>query len=259
MGDPGVSPTGLFAALRGKRALSIPHTSAWVNRQVSWDYNDSEIEPLVEIYQGLRSTYEYDGAPDPADRAVYEKDSKNFIWDALARKLKFGFIASSDHRSTHMSFAAVYTKAKDRQSIFEAMRARRTCAATDKILDNFTLGKQMMGEEVAVSGVPELEVSIEGTADLAQIDVIKNNQFVYTLKPGRRSARFTFRDQDYKGEGSYYYVRVIQADKNMAWASPSACAQRGKGAGPDAVHTKSVPRGGLLTDDGSGSHPADPR
>jgi hypothetical protein len=24
----------------------------------------------------------------------------------------------------------------------------------------------------------------------------------------------------YRGEDSYYYIRVIQTDKNMAWASP---------------------------------------
>ncbi|MEZ5356308.1 MAG: hypothetical protein R2762_27040 [Bryobacteraceae bacterium] len=110
IGDQGVSPWGLFEALRGQQAMSIPHTSAWGNKQVSWDYYDPQVERLVEIYQGLRSTYEYNGAPDPADRQVYEKDSKNFVWDALTRGRKLGFIASSDHRSTHMSFAAVYTR-----------------------------------------------------------------------------------------------------------------------------------------------------
>ncbi len=220
IGDPGVSPWGLFAALRGKKAISIPHTPAWINRQVSWDYNDPEIEPLVEIYQGLRSTYEYNGAPDPADRAVYERDSRNFVWDALARKLKLGFIASSDHRSTHMSFAAVYAKNKDRASIFEALRARRTYAASDKILVDFSIENHWMGEEIRVTRLPELEVAVEGTADLAQIDVIKNNRFVYTTRPAGRAARFMFRDQEYQGEDCYYYLRVIQVDKHMAWASP---------------------------------------
>ena len=86
----------------------------WGNKQVSWEYNDPDIERLVEIYQGCRSTYEYNGAPDPAGQAVYEKDSPNFVWNALEKKIKLGFIASSDHGSTHMSFAAVYTKGIDR-------------------------------------------------------------------------------------------------------------------------------------------------
>ncbi|MEO7651575.1 MAG: hypothetical protein ABIZ80_14005, partial [Bryobacteraceae bacterium] len=220
LGDPGVSPFGLFAALRGKKAMSIPHTSAWGNKQVSWEYNDPDIERIVEIYQGLRSTYEYNGAPDPAGREIYEKDSQYFVRNALERKLKLGFIASSDHRSTHMSFAAVYAKGIDRDSVFEGLQARRTFAATDKILLDFSIGKHLMGEEITVEGTPEMAVMVEGTSSVAQVDIIKNGKIVYTTNPGQRSVRFTFRDAEYKGEDAYYYARVIQSDKNMAWASP---------------------------------------
>ncbi len=221
IGDMGVSPWGLFAALRGKNAISIPHTSAWQNKQVSWDYYDPEVERLVEIYQGSRSTYEYNGAPDPADRAVYEKDSKNFVWDGLARKRRLGFISSSDHGSTHMSFAAVYTRALDRESIFQALRARRTYAATDRILLDFSLGDHFMGSEVAITGEPEFNIAVEGTMPLARIDIIKDGKFVYNSTPNSRTVKFIFRDKDYKGDAeSYYYVRVIQSDKQMAWGSP---------------------------------------
>ncbi|MBI3682306.1 MAG: hypothetical protein HY235_18155 [Acidobacteria bacterium] len=170
LGDPGVSPWGLFDALRGGKAMSIPHTSAWGNKQVSWDYFDPQVERLVEIYQGLRSTYEYNGAPDPAGRAVYEKDSKNFVWDALARGRKLGFIASSDHTT--------------------------------------------------VQGAPELNVAVTGTAEIARVDVIKNGAFAYNVEPKSRSAKFVFRDQGFEGKESYYYVRVIQTDQQMAWSSP---------------------------------------
>jgi hypothetical protein len=220
LGDSGVSPNGLFAALRGKQALTIPHTSAWANKQVSWDYHDPDIERVVEIYQGLRSTYEYAGAPDPAGRAVYEKDSQNFIWNALERKLKMGFIASSDHRSTHISFAAVYVKSLDRASVFEGLKSRRTYAATDKIGVDFAMGERLMGEEARVDGKPELSVAIQGTGPIAQVDIIKNGTFAYATKPGTADARFTFRDEQWDGKDAYYYMRVIQQDRNMAWASP---------------------------------------
>jgi hypothetical protein len=221
IGDQGVSPWGLFAALKGKNAISIPHTSAWGSKQVSWDYYDPEIERLVEIYQGMRSTYEYNGAPDRADQAVYEKDSKSFVWDALARKHKLGFIASSDHGSTHVSFACVWVKNIDRASIFESLRARRTYAATDKIFLDFTLGDHLMGEEVAIQGQPEFDVAVEGTAPIDRIDIIKDGKFVYNATPGARTTKFKYRDVNYRpGEESYYYARVIQKDKNMAWASP---------------------------------------
>ncbi|HEY3840784.1 MAG TPA: hypothetical protein VGL72_29630 [Bryobacteraceae bacterium] len=220
IGDQGVSPWGLFAALKGKNAISIPHTSAWGSKQVSWDYYDPEVERLVEIYQGMRSTYEYNGAPDRAGEAVYEKDSKSFVWDALARKHRLGFIASSDHGSTHVSFAVVLARNIDRQSIFDSLRARRTYAATDKIFLDFTMGDHLMGEEVTAQGIPEFQVNVEGTAPVARIDIIKDGTFVYTSNPNTRTAKFAFRDQNFVGDESYYYVRIIQADKNMAWASP---------------------------------------
>ncbi len=221
IGDQGVSPWGLFAALKGKNAISIPHTSAWGSKQVSWDYYDPEVEKLVEIYQGMRSTYEYNGAPDPLGKAVYEKDSKTFVWDALAKHHKLGFIASSDHASTHISFAAVWVKNIDRASIFESLKARRTYAANDKIFLDFTLGDHLMGEEVTIHGIPEFDVHVEGTAPVERIDVIKDGTFVYNLMPGTKTAAFKYRDQASSAGGeSYYYVRVIQTDKKMAWASP---------------------------------------
>ena len=216
IGDQGVSPWGLYAALRGKNAIIIPHTPAWGSKQVSWDYYDPELERLVEIYQGMRSTYEYNGAPDRAGQAVYEKDSKSFVWDALARKHKLGFIASSDHGSTHVSFAVVWVRNIDRASIFEALKARRTYAATDRILLDFTLGDHLMGEEVTTPSAPEFQVNVQGTAPVSRIDVIKNGTFVYNTT----TPKFTWRDNNFGGEESYYYVRVIQTDKNMAWASP---------------------------------------
>jgi hypothetical protein len=104
----------------------------------------------------------------------------------------------------------------DRKSIFESLRARRTYAATDKIFVDFTLGDHFMGEEVTIQGTPEFQVNVEGTAPISRIDVIKDGTFVYNTT----ASKFTYRDQNFSGGESYYYVRVIQTDKNMAWASP---------------------------------------
>src|SRR5260370_33608711 len=91
--------------------------------------------------------------------------------------------ASSEHRSTHMSFAAVYTKGIDRESVFEGLRARRTYAATDKLLLDFSIGKHIMGEEIAPAGTPELPEGVDGPGPNAESDVIKNSKNVYTVRP----------------------------------------------------------------------------
>ncbi len=233
-GDLGVSPWGLWAALRGTKAITIPHHIAFIDKQVSWDYHDPKFERLVEIFQGFRGSYEYVDSPDGVARPEYlkysenrgfrrkpyERDSKSFVWDALARKRKLGFIASSDHLSTHNAFAAVYAKGPDRESLFGAMYDRRTYAATDRIVVEFSIDGHLMGEEITIAGKPELKVAIRGTAPLQQVDIIKEGKFIFTTNPDQPNTEFTFRDEKFNGEECYYYVRVIQANKQMAWASP---------------------------------------
>ena len=49
---------------------------------------------------------------------------------------------------------------------FEALRARRTYAATDKILVDFSIGGRPMGEEIRVADTPVLKVKIRGAGPL---------------------------------------------------------------------------------------------
>ena len=101
-------------------------------------------------------------------------------------------------------------------------RKRRCYAATDKIVCDMRMGEHMMGAEFGASEVPPLEVRVSGTAELERVDVIKDNRIVFTHRPDRatRKAEFTFRDLDAASGVHYYYARVIQKDRNMAWVSP---------------------------------------
>jgi hypothetical protein len=61
-----------------------------------------------------------------------------------------------------------------------------------------------------------------GTAEIERIDVIKDNLVVYCHQPdpASREARFQFQDMRVTPGSHYYYARVIQRDRNMAWLSP---------------------------------------
>ena len=63
---------------------------------------------------------------------------------------KFWFEASSDHGSTHISYALVYSEGNNREGMFAAMKKRHTYAATDNIIADYrckTGGKEyMMGD-----------------------------------------------------------------------------------------------------------------
>jgi hypothetical protein len=211
-----------------RRAISIPHTTA-TQMGTDWRYNNEEAERLVEMYQGNRDSYEYYGAPRSAvaEKVVVggyvtsgEIKPKGYVWNALAKGYKLGFIASSDHRTTHMSYAAVYTPARTYTDIWESLAARRTYAATDNIIVDFQAMGHAMGEEFTATESPRLDVRIIGTGKIKQVDIIKDNTFIYTAHPGVEEVSFSYRDNEAAAGTHYYYVRVIQEDNNMAWASP---------------------------------------
>ena len=218
------------------KAISIPHTSA-TQMGTDWRHNDENAERLVEMFQGNRDSYEYLGAPRgaTAERIVVggyitsgEIRPKGFIWNALEKGYKMGFIASSDHRSTHMSFAAVYTPDRTYADIWNSLHARRTYAATDYIIVDFQSGGHPMGAEFSTSEPPRFDVRIIGTGKIKQIDVIKDNTFAYTAHPDVGEVTFAYTDSDIEAGSHYYYVRVIQEDDNMAWGSPIWVDYRGK-------------------------------
>ena len=72
--------------------------------------------------------------------------------------------------------------------------------------------------------------------------MIKNNRVVYTHPAGPSRLDFEFRDDDFKGSKSYYYVRVTQrysaaqpeADGEIAWSSPIYVTQADSQA--DSLH-----------------------
>jgi len=61
---------------------------------------------------------------------------------------------------------------------------------------------------------------VASTAAIRQIDVIKNNTFVHNRQNLPSEVSFTFVDTAPSPGESYYYVRVWQADDQMAWSSP---------------------------------------
>src|SRR5581483_11900387 len=133
----------------------------------------------------LRDTYEYAGAPRPKTlqpSPALSADSPppqryGMVWNALAKGYKLGFIASSDHHSTHVSYACLIADGPGRDSLFEAMRARRAYAATDNIIVDLRSsgsdGEHIMGEESVSSTPVHLSVKVFGTAPIKQLDVIK--------------------------------------------------------------------------------------
>ncbi len=218
----------LYEYLTRYRGIAISHTSA-SNMGTDWRDNDPEVEPLVEIYQGDRVSNEYEGAPKAAN-ALYPASAPGgfrpagYVWNAWAKGYKLGVQSSSDHLSTHISYACTLAEEFTREGLVDAMRKRHSYGATDNIILDYRLqagGREyLQGDIVEVPSDFRLWVKVIGTAPIRQIDVIKNNTFVHNRQNEPRELTFTFVDNSPTPGESYYYIRVWQVDDQMAWSSP---------------------------------------
>ena len=215
----------LYEEVRRTGGITIPHTSA-TTMGTDWRDNDPEIEPLVEIYQGDRHSYEAPGAPltDRASQAQSEltrPHDEGFVSNAWEKGYRLGVIASSDHLSTHISYAMVFVPERSRHAVLEAMRQRRTYGATDNIVLEFWMGEHFMGAELSgTDELPEMRIVAVGTRPFSTVEILRNGTSIYQSAPTGAEIDLRYADLSPEPGLNYYYVRLIQEDGQMAWSSP---------------------------------------
>jgi hypothetical protein len=222
----GAANTGpiLYPYLKQNRGICMLHSLA-TDQGSDYRDNDPEVEPLVEIYQGYHANYEYEGAPR-AESADYQVtthggyESAGFWWNALRKGYKLGTQSSSDHIATHTSYTMIWSPTPRRADLVESMRKRHAYGATDNIVVDYRAGDHMMGDVFDATSAPRMTVKVAGTSRLDKVEIIKDGKFVYETRPEGSTAEFSYVDQNPEKRESWYYVRVIQADRQMAWSSP---------------------------------------
>jgi hypothetical protein len=218
----------LYRYLKELDGICAVHTSA-TSMGTDWRDNDPAVEPIVEIYQGDRMSYEKQEAPragydpksgkKPANIAGWYPDG--FIDIALGKKgHKLGFQASSDHFSTHISYCIAVAERHDRAAILDALKKRHCYGATDNIILDVKSGTHIMGDEFKSAGPPTLEIKVIGTASLAKVEVLKDSEVVQSFEPKKTEFAGKWTDPKPTPGVHYYYVRVQQADSELAWSSP---------------------------------------
>ncbi len=214
----------LYDSVRRTGGLAIPHTLA-TSQGNDWTETDEKVQPVAEIFQAARNSYEHEGAPAahqrrPGMAGGNDFNPSGFLWKAWEKGVRIGVIASSDHVATHLSFAMVYSADPSRAGIVEAIRARRTYGATENILLEFSMGGHFMGEEFSARQVPEIKLRVRGAGTLSKVSVIRGGKYLAQFTPGSREYAATYRDTTSPAGSQYYYVRVEQTDGNLAWSSP---------------------------------------
>ncbi|MHC4403750.1 MAG: hypothetical protein ACYTG0_29180 [Planctomycetota bacterium] len=222
-----------FAYLKHFDGICASHTSG-TNMGTDWRDHDNEVEPVVEIYQGHRQNYEHEGAPGSAKNAqdsIGGYQPAGFVWNALKKGYRLGFQVSSDHVSTHLSYAVVYVEDTSREAILDAFKRRHCYGANDNVILDVRCGDRMMGDQFTHRGPPQLDVMAVGTQPIARLSIIRGAGdgmplYVYDAEPNAREVKLRWTDRAPEwGKVNYYYVRIEQtrpADGAgaLAWASP---------------------------------------
>ncbi|HID76955.1 MAG TPA: DUF3604 domain-containing protein [Planctomycetaceae bacterium] len=178
-----------FVQARG--AVAIPHHVAYRRgwRGANFDHFRPGASPVVEIYSEHGAS-ERLGAP-----FAYLRHSMGGRWAAntierqLQKGLRFGFIASSDdHRGypgAHgEGIAGVWAEELSRAALFEALRARRTYAATgDRIALFVALNDRPMGSELPAVADRQIDIDAEGEDAIEVIELVRNGQVIHRHYP----------------------------------------------------------------------------
>ncbi len=220
------SPAQLWDALRGQQALTFAHHSAGGPIGTDWSYvPDPVIEPITEIM----SVHGSSEARDSPQR-IYSSIPGNFVRDVLDRGMRFGFIGSGDSHDghpglTHLAgpqggLAAILADELTRESVLEAMRARRVYATNgERILLRASLSGHRMGSTLEEGGTYELRVHVVGTGPLSAVDVIHSGE-LYSIDCGGEQEVILPTLAAELEAGDYLYVRVRQENGGLAWSSP---------------------------------------
>src|SRR5437868_14685527 len=105
-----------------------------------------------------------------SSRRRHTRSKRDWSSDVCSSDLQ----ASSDHVSTHVSYACILAEDFSRKGLVEAMKKRHTYAATDNIVMDVRMGALgMMGDEVRTAR-PGLDVVVLGTGPIDRVEVIRS-------------------------------------------------------------------------------------
>jgi len=252
------APPDLFRALREhqEQAIVIPHHTGHDGNFCDWKDHSPEHERLVEIFQ-VRGSFECDAAdgnPLP-ERGTQPPVAAGYVQRALALGWRVGFTAggddhagswgterrfSGDEHQYQQGLMSVQAGSRTRAALWRGLYARRVVATTGarRLLD-FRLNGQPWGSELAakrrrgLASGRRIEGRFHGTAPVERIDIIRNNEVVHTeTGEGRLDVEFTWEDTQPIEQVwlpparfcdhpfCFYYVRAVQTDGEVAWASP---------------------------------------
>jgi len=231
--------SNLYRAAREHGAIVVPHHTATAQIGVDWSLgHDPQVERLVEIHSVWGTSERSVKAGNSFPIWGGEAAGRTVI-DALQRGYRFGFLGGGDihdgrpgdelhhlqdepdgYRELHrQGITGIWATALTREAVFDAMWNRRVYATTNaRILLRFTVDGQPMGSQLPPAGPVAIHAHAMGTAPIARADLVHNGADVQTIEP--QSDVLDWETTVTAPAPGYLYVRIAQADGQMAWSSP---------------------------------------
>ena len=178
-----------------KDAIAIPHHLGYLQgwRGANWKYfRGGRVSPVVEMMSEHGCTETDHGPFDYITHSQGGRWTRNTVAPRLALGTRFGFVGSSDD---HLGYPGAYGEgvlgvwADDLRpaSLFEAVRARRTYAASgDRIELEVTLNGRPMGAELPFAAEREIDVRVEGQDAVEMIELLRNGRVIQRDFPDDR-------------------------------------------------------------------------
>ena len=86
-----------------------------------------------------------------------------------------------------------------------------------------------MGDIFTTTRPPTFDIKVLGTAPVTKVSLVREAKYIHVAEPNKQDVTLSYTDMDAPaGKTSYYYVRIEQADANLAWASPMWITYRAK-------------------------------
>ena len=167
-----------------------------------WDVHIPASEVLAaRHFQGHRQPDVYEGFRPEWERVMEimqtRGDQREWIETFLREGAKIGFVGATDH-SRHHHFAycmtGVWAPDRTRASVFQAIKERRTFAASAKILIHTDINGVGMGQEGEIQGLADFHVLAESQTPIRTVDVFRNGQLVHSEQVDTGRVDWTWTD-----------------------------------------------------------------
>ncbi|MFO8071857.1 MAG: CehA/McbA family metallohydrolase [Polyangia bacterium] len=223
--------SALLRRARESGALVFPHHVGWTGADAA--NHDPQVQSCWEIVS-CHGAYERPGVGPIATRG--DDKPGQFVAEMLDAGLRFGLVGGSDGhgldwqhgicrvRDSHRTgLTAVLCERATREAVLDALRARR-CYATSgaKILLWLEAAGAPMGSEIRAPAGARFRALAEGTAPLSSAALVTGGGRELVLEISGRELRAagSLPPPPADPGWSYWYLRVVQSDDQVAWSSP---------------------------------------